>query len=600
MSWEALRDNVGWFDRYRSHELVAWIPDGSGYLVRAPAGPLDMRVHRVRGPGSSPELLAQLPRNASTFYGHPSRDYLVTYTDVGGDEQYRLHRWDLGSASLMAITPPGERAIFGAFEPDGPRIAYTSNRRNGRDFDVYVVDPLDVNTDRRLIELEGSWTVAGWSPDGRRLLLSRSAANTLNDLFLLNVATRTMEAAAPSGGHYKDPGFSRDGRYLVYATDRQSEFSHLYRRDLVSGLEEILTPTVPWDVASIQEARDGRLLIRVNEGGVGAYYFLSPDDPSFLDPFDPVGTGLLEATLHPAGGSVILQHSDERGTQRVYLFDLETEELEHLSGPPPRQSGLPAPLLIEYPTFDRDAAGTRKIPAFVYPGAGEGPHPVVISIHGGPEAQAPLTYGWGAIQRRGITVITPNVRGSTGYGRTYEGLDDGVLREDAVRDIGALLDWIVEQPDLDPDRVAVVGGSYGGYMVLASLVHFSDRLSCGIDRVGISNFVTFLENTAEYRKDLRRAEYGDERQPEMREFLEAISPLNNAHRITAPLMVVQGARDPRVPVSEALQLVERVRQNQRSVPYIEAADEGHGFKKPWNAAFAHLAEQDLLRECLGR
>jgi dipeptidyl aminopeptidase/acylaminoacyl peptidase len=195
-------------------------------------------------------------------------------------------------------------------------------------------------------------------------------------------------------------------------------------------------------------------------------------------------------------------------------------------------------------------------------------------------------------------VITPNVRGSTGYGRTFASLDDWYLREDAVRDIGSLLDWIEEQPDMDAGRVAVIGGSYGGYMVLASLVHYSPRLACGIDIVGVSNFVTFLENTADYRRDLRRAEYGDERIPEMREFLESIAPLNNAERITSPLMVVQGANDPRVPVTESRQLVERVRDNDLGVAYIEGANEGHGFRHPWNSLWAGLAQNQLAHQCL--
>jgi len=229
---------------------------------------------------------------------------------------------------------------------------------------------------------------------------------------------------------------------------------------------------------------------------------------------------------------------------------------------------------------------------------GDGPRPVLINIHGGPEGQARLGTSGGTVQESGITLITPNVRGSTGYGRTFTTLDDQYLREDAVRDIGALLDWIGEQPDLDESRVAVTGGSYGGYMVLASLVHFSPRILCGIDVVGVSNFVTFLENTADYRRDLRRAEYGDERIPEMRAFLESISPLNNAERIKSRLMVVQGANDPRVPVGESRQIVEAVRGNGLDVAYMEGANEGHGFRNPWNSFYAGLAQQEMTRECL--
>ncbi len=267
-------------------------------------------------------------------------------------------------------------------------------------------------------------------------------------------------------------------------------------------------------------------------------------------------------------------------------------------GVAPATSELPAPRLIRYPTFDSVAGGARMIPAFVYPGVGEGPRPVLINIHGGPEGQARLRLGDNGTQGDGVTLIAPNVRGSTGYGRTYTTLDDWYKREDAVRDIGALLDWIATQPDMDASRVAVVGGSYGGYMVLASLVHYSPRIRCGIDVVGVSNFVTFLENTADYRRDLRRAEYGDERIPEMRAFLERISPANNAERITSRLMVVQGANDPRVPVGESRQIVEAVRANAYDVAYIEGANEGHGFRDPWNALWAGLAQRAMTRECL--
>jgi dipeptidyl aminopeptidase/acylaminoacyl peptidase len=243
------------------------------------------------------------------------------------------------------------------------------------------------------------------------------------------------------------------------------------------------------------------------------------------------------------------------------------------------------PELIDYPTFDEVDGQPRRIPAFVYRPAGEGPHPVIISIHGGPESQArpgfSSTYQlW--IDRLGAAVVVPNVRGSSGYGKTYLKLDNGKLREDSVKDIGALLDWIATQPDLDASRVAVYGGSYGGYMVLASGVHFSDRLKAAVDIVGISNFVTFLENTQDYRRDLRRPEYGDERDPEMRAHLERISPLNNVERIRVPMFVVQGNNDPRVPVSEAEQMVAALREQGSPVWYMNALNEGHGFRKKEN------------------
>jgi dipeptidyl aminopeptidase/acylaminoacyl peptidase len=224
----------------------------------------------------------------------------------------------------------------------------------------------------------------------------------------------------------------------------------------------------------------------------------------------------------------------------------------------------------------------------VYTPRGNGPHPVVIDIHGGPEGQSRPGYSpytQYLVNELGYAVIQPNVRGSTGYGRTFTQLDNGRLREDSVRDIGALLVWIAAQPQFDAQRVVVMGGSYGGYMVLASLVHYGDRLRGGIDVVGISNFVTFLNNTSGYRRDLRRAEYGDERDPSMRAFLQRISPLNRAETIRKPLLVVQGLNDPRVPASESAQLVARVRGSGGEVWYLAAKDEGHGFRKKANRDF---------------
>ena len=365
-----------------------------------------------------------------------------------------------------------------------------------------------------------------------------------------------------------------------------------------TGEETVLSAEIPWDVSSIQQTGDGEvLLISVNEDGRTRHYTTDPLGAE-MHPLELFSSGQFSARLHPDDPVLLVNHSDRLGVTRGYTYDLRSEKLTLWAGTERSQISAPDTHLVRYPTFDSVAGARRLISAFVYPGVGDGPRPVLIDIHGGPEAQARLRTAQSTTQKYGITLITPNVRGSTGYGRTFTTLDDQYLREDAVRDIGALLDWIGEQPDLDESRVAVTGGSYGGYMVLASLVHFSPRIRCGIDIVGVSNFVTFLENTADYRRDLRRAEYGDERIPEMREFLESISPLNNAERISSRLMVVQGANDPRVPVNESRQLVERVRDNGLDVAYLEGANEGHGFRHPWNSFYAGLAQQEMTRECL--
>jgi dipeptidyl aminopeptidase/acylaminoacyl peptidase len=258
---------------------------------------------------------------------------------------------------------------------------------------------------------------------------------------------------------------------------------------------------------------------------------------------------------------------------------------------------------FDYPSFDfirkRQA---RRIPAFIYKPARTGPYPVIIDIHGGPESQArpafdPATQFLAG--ELGYAVITPNVRGSTGYGKSYSRLDDRLLREDSVRDIGALLDWIARQPDLDAGRVIVMGSSYGGYMTLAALAAYGPRLRGGVDVVGISDFVTFLENTANYRQDLRRFEYGNERDPQMRLFLRGISPLTNVQKITRPLLIVQGLNDPRVPASESEQMVAAIRANGGEVWYLAARDEGHGFRKKANRDFYLKTLAMFLRRLAG-
>jgi dipeptidyl aminopeptidase/acylaminoacyl peptidase len=257
--------------------------------------------------------------------------------------------------------------------------------------------------------------------------------------------------------------------------------------------------------------------------------------------------------------------------------------------------------VIQYPTFDKVEGKTRMIPAFYYRPTKKSnkPYPVVIDIHGGPEGQYKPRFQGVAnylINELGIALIAPNVRGSSGYGKSYLLLDNAEKREDSVKDIGALLDWIATRPELDKNRIAVFGGSYGGYMVLASMVHFSDRLACGVDIVGISNFVTFLKNTSAYRRDLRRAEYGDERK--IGDFLNKISPSTNAHKIKKPLFVIQGKNDPRVPASESEQIVKTVRKNKVPVWYQLATNEGHGFSKKYNRDFMYYSILLFFQEYL--
>ena len=604
VGWRPVLDNAGQFWRsQQSKGLVTWMPDGSGLLVQGRRMILDSRLHTLSDAAGKPRFLPQIPRNVAGIHGIPGRDYMVLSWDTSGNEQFRLYRWDLGDADPVLLTSSeSERAVFGAFEPNGPRIAYVSTRRNGTDSDVYLMDPLDPRSDRRILEGEGIWGVGGWSPAADELLLAHAVSNRANELYVLHVGTGSLTRVTHDTDGVVQHGaaqWSRDGSALYYTSDRATEFLHLRRLDLRTGEEVVLTAEIPWDVMSVQQTGDGKLLlISVNEDGRTRHYTTDPLGEE-MHPLELFSSGQFSTRLHRHDPVLLVNHADRFGVVRGYTYDLRSEKLTLWAGTEPSQnSSVPDTRLVRYPTFDSVAGEPRRIPAFVYPGVGDGPRPVIISIHGGPAGQARLGTSGSPAQKDGITLITPNVRGSTGYGRTFTMLDDQYKREDAVRDIGALLDWIGEQPDMDASRVAVMGGSYGGYMVLASLVHFSPRIRCGIDIVGISNWVTFLENTADYMRDWGRAEFGDERIPEMREFLESISPLNHAERITSPLMVVQGANDPRVPVGESRQIVERVRGNGLDVAYMEGANEGHGFRHPWNAFYAGLAQEQMTRECL--
>jgi dipeptidyl aminopeptidase/acylaminoacyl peptidase len=384
--------------------------------------------------------------------------------------------------------------------------------------------------------------------------------------------------------------WSKDGRGVYYTSDEAGEFQQLTYYELATGKKTIVS-NAAWDVTGLALSDNGKRLAYVtNEDGISKLHVfdLQANWVNMDLPQLPIGLiGGLEFSKD--GNTLGMTMNTSQTSGDVYSIDLAKKELvrwtfSEVGGL--RTEKFVTPQLIRYPTFDKINNQPRLIPAFYYkPQKSSGKIPVIISIHGGPEGQErpgfSSTYQYLA-NELGIAVLAPNVRGSTGYGKTYVTLDNGFKREESVKDIGALLDWIAQQPELDASRVGVYGGSYGGYMVLSTMFNYNDRIRAGVDVVGISNFVTFLESTQEYRRDLRRVEYGDERDPKMREFLMKISPTTNAAKITKPLFVIQGQNDPRVPVTESEQMVKTIRQNGGQVWYLVAKDEGHGFQKKVN------------------
>jgi dipeptidyl aminopeptidase/acylaminoacyl peptidase len=421
------------------------------------------------------------------------------------------------------------------------------------------------------------------------------------------VATGEKTLITPKGGaekiSYEGGEFSKDGKGIYTTTDKDSEFHRLAYIDLATKQHTYLSDQIKWDVDDFALSPDGKTIaFATNEDGISRLHLL--DTKSRREKTaPPLPAGIIGGLRwHENSRDLGFTLNTARSAADVYSLDAQTGKVERWTESETgglNASNLPDPQLVRWPSFDG-----KTISGFLYmPPAGKfkGARPVIINIHGGPEGQSRPTFlgrGNYFLNEMGVAVIFPNVRGSTGYGKTFLALDNGMKREDTYKDIGALLDWIKTQPELDAGRVLVTGGSYGGHMTFAVATRYSDRIRASLPVVGISNLVSFLERTEAYRRDLRRVEYGDERDPAMREFMTRTAPLNNAKNITKPIFVVAGGNDPRVPVNEAEQMVRTVRANGTSVWYLMAKDEGHGFAKKKNQDFQFYATVMFVRENL--
>jgi dipeptidyl aminopeptidase/acylaminoacyl peptidase len=571
---------------------AGWSPDGRkvSFLTEITGVP---QVWEMAAEGPSwPEQLTFYEERVSYAAYSPTEDELLFGMDAGGNERSQLFLLRDGGVTDLTRAPD---AIHypGGFSPDGRSIAYTATRRNGTDFDVFVQDPTGGEPET-VWEVSGYHTVAGWAPDGRALIVSRHHSNVDNDLYLLDLASGEARLLTPHEGDARFSGANAtpDGRSVYLATDRDGEFLRLARLDLAVLDLVYLTPG-DWDVEGVELSRDGRYLVASrNVDGYSDVLLFNGRGRRMPDPRIPEGiVGGFE--FSPDSGRLAFTLTAPERNPDVWVLDLVEGEARRLTrsstaGIPPRT--FRKPRIVRYPTFDG-----REIPALFHEPEGE-KAPVIVNVHGGPESQArpafaPVTQ---YLLNRGYAVFSPNVRGSTGYGKAYTHLDDIELRMDSVRDLAHAAYWLGERGH---GRIGVMGGSYGGFMVLAALTEYPDLWAGGVDIVGIANLVTFLENTGSYRRRLREPEYGSiERDSE---FLESISPIHKAESITAPLMVVHGKNDPRVPVGEAEQIVERVQRNGGTVEYLLYEDEGHGLAKLKNRLDAYPKIAAFLDEHLG-
>jgi protease II len=602
-----LRAQAAPYLEFRSAAFGSWHPTRRELLINTRFADA-WQLHLVRMPLGARRQLTFLEEPVDEGSFQPADGDAIVFTqDVGGGEFYQLYRLAVASGAITLLTDGKSRNSAPLWAHDGKRFAYTSTRRNGRDTDVYLMDPSDPKSDRCLVELRGGgWVVVDWLPDDSKILLAECVSSNESYLWMLDARTGGKERVTPDSAEKISccaARFVRDGKSILIATDWDSEFKRLCRMDLATKALTAITPAINADVDGFDLSKDGRLLAFVtNENGRSVLHLWDAQTGGeVLFPDLPQGViGTLK--WHANSRDLAFTLNSAGSPNDVYVLDAKSGKVERWTesetgGLNPQ--AFVEPQLVRLKSFD----GTG-ISAFVYrpdPRKFPGPRPVLVNIHGGPEDQSrPVFQGRNNfyLNELGVAIIYPNVRGSDGYGKTFLTLDNGFKREDSVKDIGAVLDWIGTQNDLDPQRMAVMGGSYGGYMVLASMIEFNERLRCGVDEVGISNFLTFLKNTQDYRRDLRRMEYGDERVPAMAEFLARISPTARAGEIKKPLFVVQGFNDPRVPVTEAEQMVKAIRDHGGKVWYLMARDEGHGFQNKRNADFQFLSTILFLKEHL--
>ncbi|MGH8188609.1 MAG: prolyl oligopeptidase family serine peptidase, partial [Steroidobacteraceae bacterium] len=480
------------------------------------------------------------------------------------------------------------RNLGPTFSKDGKLLAWSRAVKGSAEHTIQIADPADPRSVRAAYRDAGSVEPADISADRARLLFTRNISNRESKLFVLDLGSgKATEIAAGKPAVHADPRFAADGRSVFVMTDRDSDVVRLVQIDIASGKPTVLTPDLKWDVERYELSDDGRVLAyAVNEDGFSRIVVRDLVTRRALpQPELPRGV-LTNMEFSPDGSKLAFDLSTAKSTSDVWTWGVAGGGLTrwtHSELGTLDPAKLSEPELVRFKSFDG-----LTVSAFVYRPAGvarDTRTAVIIDIHGGPESQSRPAWNVGAqyfSNVLGATVILPNVRGSIGYGRRYADLDNAAKREDSVKDIGALLDWIATQPGLDKNRVAVYGQSYGGYMSLAVMTHYADRLVGGVERYGISDFASFLKNTEAYRRDNRRGEYGDERDPKMMAVFKRIAPLANVGKITKPMLVMQGANDPRVPKSESDQVVAGIRGNGVPVWYVVFADEGHGFQKKHN------------------
>jgi dipeptidyl aminopeptidase/acylaminoacyl peptidase len=601
-----IAEDTAQYGESRSAALYSWHPERREMLIGTRFGDT-AQVHSVAMPGGARKQLTFYPDRVLSAHYLPGGKSFLFQKDVGGGEWYQIYRYDLDTGSATLLTDGKSRNNAYVLGHHNTTLAFNSTRRNNQDTDIWVVDATDPTSARMLLQVEGGgWSPAAWSPDNRHLLVSQYISVNESYLWLVDAETGEKKLLTPKQAGepvaYSQASFSNDGKSLYALTDSGSEFQRLVRFDLPSMSSKVLTASIPWDIESMSLSDDGKnLAFSVNDNGYSKLYLLDTATQTFRPLSTPAGV-LQDLMFHPNSHDLGFAITSARVPLDVYSIDIRTGKLDRWTES--ETGGLNAanfvdPTLIKWKSFDG-----REISGFLYrpdPAKFPGKRPVIVYIHGGPESEFRPDYSGQQnyfLNVLGIAIVAPNVRGSDGFGKSFLKLDNGFHRDDTYKDIGALFDWIAAQPGLDASRVMPLGGSYGGHMTWAVSAFYNDRIRCALPIVGMSNLVTFLEHTETYRRDLRRVEYGDERDPAMRAYLEKIAPMNHLDAMHKPIFAVVGKNDPRVPWTESRQILDKLNAQGTPTWFLMANDEGHGYAKKKNRDFLFDAEVLFIQRYL--
>ena len=566
------------------------------------------QLHRVsKSMGARTQITFFDEPVSATSYEPLKGDYLVYSKDIGGNEFGQLFKLDLKTLQSTLLTDGGKSQNGGiTWRKDGKGFYYASTKRNGGDRDIYYMDPNNPKSEKLILQVKGGgWGIQDISPDNKKLVLGEYISINESYIWLLDIETGKLTEVTDrnsKGISQSNATFSNISNEIWFVTDKDNEFQRLAAMNLNTKKTTYYTSDIPWNVESFNLSEDKKSIVFItNEGGLNKMYLMNTGTKAYKE-IKNLPIGLISgARFTKDNQTIFFNQSTAQSASDVYQLNIKTAKIERWTESElgeMQPSDMSVPKFIEWKSFD-----DLKISGFYYPASPKfkGKRPVIIMIHGGPEGQSMASFldsNNFYTSEMGVSLVYPNVRGSSGFGKTYLEKDNGFLREDSVKDIGALLDWIAKQPELDKDKIMIMGRSYGGYMTLATAFHYADRIKCSVDIVGISNFNTFLKNTEEYRRDLRRAEYGDERDSKMAAFFDKTAPLNNTDKIKKPMFIIQGTNDPRVPVTEAMQMRDKLKAQGNTVWYLEAKDEGHAFKKKANIDYVRLAIIRFMQEYL--